>query len=292
MSVKGLAMEPIVVGVVGLGAVGGTVASTLREVGVATCRYDRYLGVGAPADLAPCQIIFLCVPTPGEDEGGLDLSEVWSALHEVEAHLRHGTIVGVKSTVPPGTCDALMDAFPRLRFASVPEFLVATNRVETFTLPDRIVIGTKEPDVAQSLADVLSRAAPAAPVVMMTPTEAELVKLCSNAMLAAKVTLANELAEVCSHFGVGWPRVQAIVGLDRRIGPAHLTVTQERGFSGECLPKDLAGLISSARSAGYDAPVLRRIAAFNDDIRQRVADEKWSAAGADATEPSSAALEG
>lgn len=285
-------MDPVVVGVVGLGAVGGTVASRLTEVGVATRRYDRYLGVGAPAELAPCQIIFLCVPTPGEEDSGLDLTEVWSALRELEMHVRDGAIVAIKSTVPPGTCDALIQAFPRMRFGSVPEFLVATDRVETFTRPDRIVIGSDDPNVAHTLAYVLSRAAPSAPLVMMTPTEAELVKLCSNAMLAAKVTMANELAEVCTRFGVAWPRVQAIVGLDRRIGPAHLSVTQERGFGGECLPKDLAGLISAARKAGYEARVLREIAAFNEDIRRGVTNDELMAAEADDTVQSSAALEG
>jgi UDPglucose 6-dehydrogenase len=207
-------------------------------------------------------------------------------------HVRDGAIVAIKSTVPPGTCDALIQAFPRMRFGSVPEFLVATDRVETFTRPDRIVIGSDDPNVAHTLAYVLSRAAPSAPLVMMTPTEAELVKLCSNAMLAAKVTMANELAEVCTRFGVAWPRVQAIVGLDRRIGPAHLSVTQERGFGGECLPKDLAGLISAARKAGYEARVLREIAAFNEDIRRGVTNDELMAAEADDTVQSSAALEG
>jgi UDPglucose 6-dehydrogenase len=261
-------MESIVVGIVGLGAVGGTVASTFAEVGVSTRRYDRYLRVGRPEDLAVCGATFLCVPTPSGEDGSLDLKEVWSAVNEIEPHLTERAIVAVKSTVPPGTCDALAEAFPRLRLASVPEFLVATRPVETFTRPDRLVIGTASGDVAELLVHLLRRVAPSAPVIVMTPTEAELVKLCSNAMLAAKVTMSNQLAEVCARFGVLWPGVQAVVGLDRRIGADHLSVTGERGFGGECLPKDLDGLISASQIAGYEPPVLRQIAEFNSEIRQ------------------------
>jgi UDPglucose 6-dehydrogenase len=284
-------MESMVVGIVGLGAVGGTVASTFTEVGVATRRYDRYLGVGAAADLGPCEVTFLCVPTPSREDGGLDLTEVWSAVHDVGVHLNTGAIVTIKSTVPPGTCDALADAFPRLRFASVPEFLVATQPVETFVRPDRIVIGSESPDVARLLGDLLSRVAPAAPIVVVSPAEAELVKLSSNAMLAAKVTMANELAEVSRRFGIAWPRVQAIVGLDRRIGPSHLSVTRERGFGGECLPKDLAGLINASQKAGYDPPVLNQIVAFNSEIRRRNPDEGMTEADASATMAGPATVE-
>ena len=82
---------------------------------------------------------------------------------------------------------------------------------------------------------------------MLTPTEAELAKLAANAMLAAKVSMANELALVCERFGVEWSNIQSAVGLDRRVGLDHLTVTTDRGFGGGCLPKDLDGLIAASR---------------------------------------------
>lgn len=106
-------------------------------------------------------------------------------------------------------------------------------------------------------------------MLLVRPIEAELIKLCSNAMLAAKVSLANELAEICGRFGVAWPRVQAGVGMDRRIGPDHLAVSQERGFGGSCLPKDLDGLIAEAAGAGAEPELLRAIAGFNVRIRRQ-----------------------
>lgn len=260
------------VGVVGLGVVGGTIAEACGAAGVAARGYDPYRGLGSPADLTGCTVVFLCVPTPRGEDGSHDLTEVWAALEDVEPSLSEGTVIAIKSTVPPGTCDALAAAFPRIGFASVPEFLVATRPMETLTRPDRVVIGTRSPQTGALIARLMARIAPAAPAVVLLPPEAELVKLCANALLAAKVTMANELAEVCARFGVAWPRVQSVVGLDRRIGPEHLGVTAERGFGGECLPKDLDGLIAASRQAGYAPPVLEEIAGFNRRIRVEAAE--------------------
>lgn len=257
-------MRPV--GIVGLGIVGGTLASALEATGVAVRGYDKYRPAGAPEDLAGCEVVFVCVPTPRSDDGGHDLTEVWAAVGAVAPHLDEGAIVGVRSTVPPGTCAQLQPAFPRLRIASVPEFLVATNPLETLVNPDRIVIGATG-EAAASIAALLGPLAPAAPVIVVPPTHAELIKLASNAMLAAKVTMANELAEVCRRFGVAWDEVRGAVAADHRIGTSHLEVTAERGFGGACLPKDLDGLIAAALGTGYTAPLLRAIGEFNRRIR-------------------------
>jgi UDPglucose 6-dehydrogenase len=252
-------------GVVGLGVVGGTLSRAFREAGVAVRGYDSYQGVGRPEHLQGCPVVFLCVPTPSGADGGYDLTELWNAMHSIEPHLGSGTVVVVKSTVPPGTSDRLSAAFPGLTFASMPEFLVADRPAETLTRPDRIVIGCRSARTARILADLMGRIAPTAPVIHLRPTEAELVKLASNAMLSAKV------AEVCDRFGVDWSRVQPGVGLHRRIGLDHLTVSPERGFGGTCLPKDLDGLIAASTAAGYRPAVLEEVASFNRRIRRAAA---------------------
>jgi UDPglucose 6-dehydrogenase len=254
-----------------LGVVGDAVASAFAEAGVTVRGYDRYLDIGRPEDLAQCQVVFVCVPTPAGDGGAFDLREVHAAVDELARHVHPGTIVAVKSTVPPGTSDQLAALHPELAFAAVPEFLQSARPKEMFVNPDRVVIGARAHQVAQVVSALMKRVAPSAPVVLLTPTQAELAKLCSNAMLAAKVSLANELAEICQRFDVAWLDVQDAVGLDHRIGRAHLTVTPERGFSGHCLPKDVEGLIAAARAAGFDPPVLEEIVAFNRRIRTEAA---------------------
>ena len=266
--------EPV--GVVGLGMVGGTVSRAFDKAGISVRAYDRYLDIGTPERLSDCRVVFLCVPTPNFSDGALDLSEIWSASREIEPALQQGCIVAVKSTVPPGTIDRLASAMPRIEFASLPEFLVATKPDETFTHPERVVIGTRSSKVADTLGGLMGTVAPEAPVIVVEPIEAELSKLCSNVLLASKVAMANQLSEVCEQYDVSWSRVKAVVGLDRRIGPDHLSVSAERGFGGACLPKDLDGLIAAGRLAGRAPQLLQAIADFNRRIRADVRSEEAS----------------
>lgn len=256
-----------IVGIMGLGTVGGTLADAFDAAQVSTRGFDPYLGTGSLQDLAECQVVFVCVPTPGDQVDGFDLRSVRAAVLDVSAVLGPGSIVAVKSTVPPGTCDALASTYPDLLICSVPEFLVAAQPQESLARPDRVVIGAPTEDAGAVLADLMSRISPAAPIIRMRPIEAELVKLCSNVMLASKVALANELALICGRFGVQWGSVQSAVGLDRRIGPDHLSVTSRRGFGGGCFPKDLDGLIAASRETGHVPTVLVEIAAFNRRLR-------------------------
>ncbi len=158
------------IGVVGLGVVGGTAEAAFRAAGVETRGYDRYRGIGTAADLAPCAVVFLCVPTPSGPDGGHDLTEVAFAVREIEPHLEPGTVIAIKSTIPPGTCDDLAARHPQLEFASVPEFLVASRAVESFVRPDRIVIGARSPETAATLAGLMKTIAPEAPVVVLEPS--------------------------------------------------------------------------------------------------------------------------
>jgi UDPglucose 6-dehydrogenase len=258
------------IGVVGLGMVGGTVSRAFTEAHIGVCGYDRYLGIGTPEQLVECRVVFMCVPTPSYSDGGLDLGEIWSAVYEVEPFLQPGCIVAIKSTVPPGTIDRLSGAFPQVEFAALPEFLVATRPDETFRHPDRVIIGARSTEVSAILEELIGKVAPEAPVVVVQPVEAELAKLCSNALLAAKVAMANQMSDVCDRYDVSWPRVKSVVSLDRRIGPDHLSVTEERGFGGACLPKDLDGLIAAAEYSGQTPLLLRAVADFNRRIRGEV----------------------
>jgi UDPglucose 6-dehydrogenase len=255
------------IGIVGLGTVGGTLLDALAAVGVTATGYDPYLSVGAPESLSDCSLVFICVPTPAGAQGELDTSPLWKAVRDIESCLMDDTVVVIKSTVAPGTSDALSADFPRFEFTNVPEFLVAARPMETLTKPDRVVVGAETDAGARIVIEVMRLIAPEAPVLTLTPIEAELAKLSANAMLAAKVAVANDLALVCERFGVPWSRVQAAVGLDRRIGLDHLSVSEERGFGGACLPKDLDGLVAASRSAGYDPRLLQMVADFNREIR-------------------------
>lgn len=255
---------PSAVGVIGLGVVGGTVARALKEAGFEVVGHDPYKDVFG--DLSKCSVAFVCVSTPGTDKGELDGRAVAGAIEEAYQSLPAEAIVAVKSTVVPGTNDALQSNYPNLRFASTPEFLTEAEPDESFANPARIVIGARDGIVAWQLTQILRRTS-RAPVVHCQPIEAELIKLSSNAMLAAKVTMANELSHIAASFGVHWEAVQEGVGLDPRIGASHLNVTPEGGYGGSCFPKDVNGLIVASEDSGYRAELLEKVAGLNRRFR-------------------------
>lgn len=255
------------VGVVGLGVVGNTVRTAFQAAGIRTVGYDLYRNIGTLEAFERCDVIFVAVPTPNLEDGSFDLTEVWNAVSNMEKHAP-GSIVALKSTPMPGTIEALAEDFPGLRLAMVPEFLVAERALESFLKPDRVVIGAYDPEVANVLEEVMRLVVPSAPMLRVSPLEAEFAKLCSNAFLSAKVGFANQLRDLVEAYGADWSSVQALVGLDRRIGPDHITVTVERGFGGVCLPKDLAAAIAAARKKGVEPSLLTCLEEYNRKIRR------------------------
>jgi nucleotide sugar dehydrogenase len=156
-----------------------------------------------------------------------------------------------------------------------PEFLRQGRAISDFLHPDRVVLGGDDPAAIDAVADlyrpVLEQTVPGAepaprPVLVRTSIEAaEMIKHASNAFLALKVSFANEIANICATGGVDVRDVTEGVGLDRRIGPAHLSAGL--GWGGSCLGKDLGGLIDAARAGGYEPRLLAQAAGVND--RQR-----------------------
>lgn len=257
------------IGIAGLGFVGGALAQALRMNDIPYAGYDPGKGFPNIELLKDCELIFLVVGTP-EVQGDLDNEAVHSVVAQLAELCAWNTIVAIKSTVPPGTNDALATAYPNLRFASVPEFLVQAEALDTLLNPDRIVIGARDEVTAGAIANVLLTITNRGELVLVKPIEAELLKLCANTLLASKVAIANELFDICAAYGVEWDAIRPGIGLDSRIGPAHLEVTEERGYGGACFPKDLRGLIAAAERMGRQPNLLRSIERENARVRARV----------------------
>jgi UDPglucose 6-dehydrogenase len=152
--------------------------------------------------------------------------------------------------------------------------LVEADPIGSMRKADRIVVGagiTK----SRVLQNIMQKVTPGAPVAVVSPEEAVMVKLASNGLLAAKVAIANELSEICELYGVDWDNVRGAVGLDRRIGPDHLHVTEERGYGGSCFPKDVQGLIGAAKDKGGRAAAFEVIQSTNEQRRRAAADAMY-----------------
>jgi UDPglucose 6-dehydrogenase len=176
----------------------------------------------------------------------------------------------VKSTVPPGTtCGVIRPAIEAgaergsekgIHVVSNPEFLREGSAVEDFFAPARIVIGTDDPAGAEALEHLYEPFA--CPILRCGSTTAEMVKYASNAMLAVRISAANEIGLLCKTLGIDAGEVMGMVGLDERIGPQFLDTGL--GFGGSCLPKDLRALVALGRSLGRESPLLSAVLEVND----------------------------
>lgn len=220
------------------------------------------------------EVVFLAVGTPSDEDGRADLTALYAVADALAPHLRPGVPVILKSTVPVGTGRRLA---ARLTAAagfqvftySNPEFLAEGTALRDWTTPDRILLGGEGPGMALLEALYAPWAARGVPVLCMTQESAELAKYAANAMLAMRVALINEIAELCERAGGDVVEIARAVGMDPRIGPSFLRAGP--GFGGSCFPKDLAALGALGTERDLPLPVVRAAAVSNDRARSRIA---------------------
>lgn len=233
------------------------------------------------------EINFVAVGTPSDEDGSADLGHVLEAGQTIGAHMTRATVVVTKSTVPVGAADrlrariasALAARGADIRFAvlSNPEFLKEGAAVNDFMKPDRIVIGSDpelelDADAAQRLERLY------APfnrnhdkVLHMDVRSAELTKYAANVMLATKISLMNEVANLADRLGADIEAVRQGIGADPRIG--YHFIYPGCGYGGSCFPKDVRALIHMGQDVGYDAEITRGVAAVNERQKSLLVDK-------------------
>ena len=216
-------------------------------------------------------VIFIAVGTPPNPDGSANLSYITAAAETiadelVKSHAEYPVIV-VKSTVPPGTTKNLVEPIirrknPDLSFGICmnPEFLREGRAVKDFLHPDRIIVGSSDPKTIRIMHELYTGIA--APIIDVDPTAAEMIKYTSNALLATKISFANEIGNLCKQLGVNVYEVMAGVGMDSRVSPKFLNAGC--GFGGSCFPKDVSALASIAREHGVTPTLLNAVLAVND----------------------------
>lgn len=210
-------------------------------------------------------IVVVAVGTPADDLGGPDLTAVDDVIELVVRLAARGSVLVMKSTVPPGTGARLAERLAEAGVAYVanPEFLREGSALTDWREPDRIVLGG-ERAATDRVAALYAGAS--APIVRCDVASAELIKYASNAFLATKISFANEIAALCDLFGGDSTVVGRAVGLDRRIGSAFLEAGL--GYGGSCFPKDTRALDFLASRAGHDFELLKAVITVN--ARQRL----------------------
>ncbi len=206
-----------------------------RNVRAERLRFTTSYQVG----LENSEFIFIAVNTPtGNNQGGADMRYVESAARSIAEHLDHYAIIINKSTVPVGSGDVVSRVTrtnlkrPDVTFSVVsnPEFLREGAALQDFQHPDRVVLGSSEPEAAHKVAQLYLPLR--APIVITDLYTAEMIKYASNAFLATKISFINEIAQICERLGADVKEVAAGMGYDKRIGHAFLDAGL--GYGGSC----------------------------------------------------------
>lgn len=256
------------VAIIGTGHVGASISASFQPF-VDVVEYDkREKGPYPLAALQECDLGVVCVDTPANDDGSCNIDNVIDAVSRLPT--RH---VLLKSTVPPGTTDALITRTGKAICFS-PEYTVENHYGNPYGIndryaPDFLIIGG-EPAVRRQIIEwLLPIHGPHFRFVQCTASEAELVKYAVNAFLATKVTFVNELYELCEAFGIDWHHLRELWLMDHRIGSSHSAVfSDRRGFAGRCLPKDLAALVAASQARGCTPNLLSEVLRSNTRFQQ------------------------
>jgi UDPglucose 6-dehydrogenase len=190
-----------------------------------------------------CDFIFIAVNTPSDSsQGGADMRYVERAARGIAEELDHEAMIINKSTVPVGSGDVVSRIIrknlkrPEVPFAVIsnPEFLREGSAVQDFQDPDRVVLGSSDPEAARKVATLYLPLR--APIVITDLYTAEMIKYASNAFLATKISFINEIAQICERLGADVKEVAAGMGYDKRIGRAFLDAGL--GYGGSCFEAD------------------------------------------------------
>ncbi len=234
--------------------------------------------------ISSSDVTFICVGTPSDEDGNIDLSIVRSASQSIGDALalagrEQYHVVVVKSTVVPATTDEVVAPLigvggirgtgeargANVGIAMNPEFLREGKAVYDFMNPDKIVIGgdTRATGTVASLYEKIP-----CEITLTDTRTAEMIKYANNSFLATKISFANEIGNVCKKLGIDVYEVMAAIGKDYRISEHFLNAGA--GFGGSCFPKDVKALIGRAKELGYDPILLNAVIDVNEEQPMRM----------------------
>tara|TARA_Y100000588_G_scaffold394456_1_gene515051 strand:- start:3566 stop:4447 length:882 start_codon:yes stop_codon:yes gene_type:complete len=249
--------------IAGFGNIGHFVYQVFSPIADVTI-YDPPKGMGRESDLVDTDFVFICVPTAPLSDGGCDTSiveKVVSLAFPRKAIICH-------STISVGTTERLLNSQNK-PIVFVPEYAGESPDHIYRKLDNRnfFVLGGYEPATSY-VKELFTNAYTHQPDFFITqPVVAEIVKYMENSFLALKIGFCNEFFDLCEAVGADYETVRDIWLQDHRINESHTTVTQERGYGGSCLPKDVAAICNTARLLGNPLEILEALHTAN--IRHR-----------------------
>lgn len=247
----------------------------------ASCRL--HATTDSRAAVLESDISLLCVGTPSQRNGKLDLTGVERVCEQIGEALRakksfHWVVL--RSTVLPGTTEHVV--VPTLEKASGkradsdfgvcfhPEFLREGTAVSDFFAPPFTILGTSNYERLGTLRELYHWAT--SKIYETTPSTAEMVKYVCNAFHGLKVSFANEIGTLCKGMGVDTETVTEIFTSDTHLNISSAYLKPGFAFGGSCLPKDLRAISYRAKELDARLPLLESILPSNAQHIERAAE--------------------
>lgn len=209
---------------------------------------------------------FVAVGTPSGRNGKPDLKWVRAATRSIAETASGPLVVVLKSTVPVGTADMVIDIIAQhsrnghhFSVVSNPEFLREGIAVNDFMNPSRIVVGgsdQKDIDAVAALYASLN-----SPLITCDNKTAEMSKYVSNTFQATRISFINEIALLCDECGADVKKVAEIAGLEPRRDNDDMNAGL--GWGGSSLPRDVRGLIYMAETYRVPLPLMHAVQRVN-----------------------------
>jgi UDPglucose 6-dehydrogenase len=222
-----------------------------------------------------CRLIFLAVGTPPLPDGSADISAILAVTTQIAELMSDYRIIITKSTVPVGTHKKAAEIMKSktdkpFDYVSNPEFLKEGSAVEDFMSPDRIIIGTNNQSVRETMKQIYDPfMRKGNRIIFMDAASAEMTKYAANVMLATRISFMNEIAGLCEKMGADVEAVRQGIGSDSRIGRAFLFPGV--GFGGSCFPKDVRALIHTGEVEKIEMKVAKAAWSANAASQERFA---------------------
>src|SRR5579862_9879656 len=220
-------------------------------------------------------VSFVCVGTPSQANGNLDLTYIRRVCEEIGKTLKNKpgrhTVV-IRSTILPGTMRQIVipileeysgkKAGESFGICNNPEFLREGSAVKDYNAPPKTVIGESDRASGDLLAGLYSKLD--APLIRTTLETAEMVKYVDNSWHALKIGFANEIGNLCKSLSIDAHEVMKIFCQDKKLNISPAYLLPGFAFGGSCLPKDLRALAYSAKLHDLELPILTSILPSNE----------------------------
>jgi GDP-mannose 6-dehydrogenase len=221
------------------------------------------------------ELSFICVGTPSQANGNLDLTYIRRICEQIGHALRAKTswhTVVIRSTILPGTTRQIIipileeqsgkKAGTDFGVCNNPEFLREGSAVRDFNCPPQTVVGELDRTSGEILAALSAKFD--APLIRTDLETAEMIKYVDNSWHALKIGFANEIGNVCKSFSIDAYEVMNIFCLDTKLNISAAYLLPGFAFGGSCLPKDLRALVYAAKTRDLELPILTSILPSNE----------------------------